>query len=152
MAQPKKLCTCFDILFLANGGELGQVLSVGGGEKFDVLQLQNFFDDSGHRLSVRSVFYLSRLFGLWQNHGPPAVDPNTVLAQQSDGLRVSQVFLLEYSMGQGVLIVILLDGNGSLQNNRSVVQFLVHKVDGAPRHFGSPFQGLLLGVQTWKGG
>jgi len=69
-----------------------------------------------------------------------------------DSLGVCYVFLDQNSLGEGVCVVRIKHRDGALQNDRAVVQFFIHKMNRASGDLCPVVQGLLVRIQTWKGG
>lgn len=58
------------------------------------------------------------------------------------------VLLFQDAGGQGVLRIVIVDGNGDLGNDRSVIQARPHEVNGAACHLHSGLDGLPLGMEA----
>src|SRR5581483_11398732 len=67
-----------------------------------------------------------------------------------DGLGVSQVLLLQDAGRESVLVVVVEHRHNFLNQDGTVIQVLVHQVDGAAGHLRAVLNRLLLGLQPGK--
>ena len=65
---------------------------------------------------------------------------------------IGDVFLLEDARGKRVLVVGVEHGHGFLHDDGAMIEFLVHQVHRAARHFHSVGEGLLLRFEAGKCG
>src|SRR5215471_13360049 len=84
-------------------------------------------------------------------HESSAYDPKLPIQHQIDGLCISNVLLFEDSGRQRVLIVAFEHRDGSLHDDRPVIQFFIHEMDRAAGDFYSIGKSLLLGFKSGKG-
>src|SRR5437588_11682045 len=84
---------------------------------------------------------------------PASHNLKIALEHNVDRLRVGNVLLIEDTGGQSVFVVAILDVDRSLNDDRAVIQFLIHKMDATTRHFHSVGKSLLLSFEPrerWK--
>ena len=68
-----------------------------------------------------------------------------------EDLGIEAMLLLQDSGGQGCLGVVVLDSDGCLRNDRTVVHFLVDEVNGDARDLVAMLQGLPLCMEALEG-
>jgi hypothetical protein len=88
-------------------------------------------------------------FSASRNEAPP---PNLVLTADdaSDGLAVGNVLFGQNALRERVLVVLLQNGDRTLQDDYAVIEMLVDKMHCAASHFDAVLEGLLLRVETGK--
>ena len=82
----------------------------------------------------------------------PSADFVLAAGYAADGLCVGEVLFGQESGGQGMLGIVIVDGDDALQDDDAAVDLLVDEVDGAAGDLGTVVEGLLGGSATWECG
>jgi len=85
------------------------------------------------------------------NQYAAASDFVTAFEDNSNGLGIDFVFLLQNSGGKRVLGVVVCDGNDGLEDDGASVEIFVDEMDGAAGEFDAIFESLALGLEAGEG-
>src|SRR5207245_8776920 len=81
------------------------------------------------------------------NTDAPPFDRETPVGEELDGFGIDAVLLHQDAGSQGLRRIVFLDRYGRLADDRPCVHPFSHEVDRAPRHFDTPVECLLQGLQ-----
>ena len=87
-----------------------------------------------------------------QEGSAPALDPIASAEHNADGFAVNAMFLFQNARRKRLHRVAVVNGNGSLDDDGSVVEVLVHEVNGAAADLHAVFERLVLRIQAREGG
>lgn len=85
---------------------------------------------------------------LFEDSYPAAFEDEFVVAEECECLGKRDMLFFEDSVGKGVFVIVVEDGDDVLEDDCAAVHAFVDEMDGAARDFYAVFDRLPLGVQS----